>query len=136
MRYTFDIASLTEAQLREIASLYVTAGWDDEAAAAEEIRRLLEASFLVVCAIDDSGTVAGTARAISDGVSDAYVQDVVVNPACRRRGIGREMVKRLFAELKRRGIEWRALVGVPGTESFYRGCGLTAEPDHTLWLDK
>lgn len=40
----------------------------------------------------------GFARAISDGVSNAYVSSVMVDPDHRRCGIGRAMIERLLAD--------------------------------------
>jgi ribosomal protein S18 acetylase RimI-like enzyme len=43
----------------------------------------------------DGARLVGFCRAISDGVSNAYVSSVMVDPEYRRRGIGREMLARL-----------------------------------------
>jgi len=43
----------------------------------------------------DGPRLVGFCRAISDGVSNAYVSSVMVDPAYRRRGIGREMLAQL-----------------------------------------
>lgn len=40
----------------------------------------------------------GFARAISDGVTNAYISSVMVAPDVRRRGIGRAMIERLVAD--------------------------------------
>ena len=72
-------------------------------------------------------------RALSDNVSDAYIQDIAVSPAFRKHGIGGEIVRTIIAELRRRGVDWIALVGEPGTERFYRELGFEAKPDHTFW---
>jgi ribosomal protein S18 acetylase RimI-like enzyme len=45
----------------------------------------------------DATRLVGFARAISDGVSNAYVGSVMVDPAYRRRGIGRAMIERFMA---------------------------------------
>lgn len=45
----------------------------------------------------ESGRLVGFCRAISDGVSSAYVSSVMVDPGYRRRGIGRGMLERLMA---------------------------------------
>ncbi|NVB85614.1 MAG: GNAT family N-acetyltransferase [Kofleriaceae bacterium] len=45
----------------------------------------------------DGDRLVGFCRAISDGVSSAYVSSVMVDPAYRRRGIGRELLDRLVA---------------------------------------
>ena len=75
----------------------------------------------------------GFARALSDGCSDAYIQDVVVSPEFRRQGIGGKLIRFLEAELRRRGVDWIALVGEPGTENFYSRLGLKEQPGYTLW---
>lgn len=43
----------------------------------------------------DSDRLVGFARAISDGVSSAYISSVMVDPGYRRRGIGRRLIERL-----------------------------------------
>jgi len=45
----------------------------------------------------DATRLVGFARAISDGVSSAYVSSVMVDPSYQRRGIGRAMFERLLA---------------------------------------
>ncbi len=51
----------------------------------------------------DGGEVVGFARAVTDGVFRAYVEDVVVSRRHRGQGIGRQLVESLHQEL--RGIE-------------------------------
>ena len=80
------------------------------------------------------GKLIGIARALSDGVSDAYIQDVTVSEDFRGRGIGGRLVTVLSEELSSRGIDWIGLVGVPGTEHFYSSLGFEAQGGHTLWL--
>lgn len=41
----------------------------------------------------------GFTRALSDGVHRAYIEDVVIDPEMRGRGIGEKMVARLLEEL-------------------------------------
>jgi len=44
----------------------------------------------------DGARLVGFCRAISDGVSNAYISSVMVHPEYRRHGIGREMLARLL----------------------------------------
>jgi predicted N-acetyltransferase YhbS len=64
-------------------------------------------------------------------VSDAYILDVVVDPAHRSQGVGRTIVKRLAEHLASFGIDWIVCVGVPGTEAFYRAAGAASMDCHT-----
>ena len=101
----------------EAAELYAEAGWmetaDPEAAAA-----MLKGTFAVSAAFH-KGKLVGFMRAFSDGVSDAYLLDLVVRKEYRRLGIGRKILDQLTDFLKQRGIDWILCIGAPGTESFY-----------------
>lgn len=68
-----------------------------------EYRRSFEASFAVVFAlaqVDGERRVVGKARALSDGVCNAYVIDVWTWSPYRRRGVATEMMRRLEAKLE------------------------------------
>ena len=88
-------------------------------------------SFAFAIAIDHrTGGLAGMGRVISDGVSDGYIQDLVVLPAYRRHGIGQKIVETLVEACKARGVLWIGLVAEPGSESFYERLGFNVMPGH------
>jgi len=104
----------------EIVTLYRAGGWWKDEYDPAEIPRLIGGSFAFVVAADKkSGRAVGMGRAISDGVSDAYIQDLVVLPEYRRRDLGTAMVSLLVARCREAGISWIALVAEPGSENFY-----------------
>ena len=115
----------------DVLALYRAAGWFGPSDPAPELDAMIANSFAVSAAFDSAGCRVGMARALSDGVSDAYILDVVVDPAHRSRGIGREIVKRLADHLASCGVDWIVCVGVPGTESFYRAAGAVPMDGHT-----
>lgn len=115
-----------------MALLYRENGWiGPEDSAGFIVAGMLNAAVAVAAYAD--GKLIGMGRALSDNVSDAYIQDVAVSAAFRGRGIGGGIVKALIAELRRRGVDWIALVGAPGTEHFYQNLGFRTEPGHTFW---
>jgi ribosomal protein S18 acetylase RimI-like enzyme len=115
---------VTELPVEDIVNLYKAGGWWREFPYWREIiPKMIHGSFCFMAACDPNGQVVGMGRAISDGVSDAYIQDVVVLPRCRRRGIGRELVRRLTQYCVDRKIAWIGLIAEPGTEDFYRCLG-------------
>ena len=122
--------------LLQAADLYAVAEWISSVDEAGFLKKALENSTAVAVAYDGDNRLVGMGRAISDGVSDAYIQDVVVAPDFRKQGIGGKIVRQLVAELQSRGIDWIGLVGVPGTEKFYASLGFEAQKGHTLWLFK
>src|SRR5690606_28247620 len=90
-----------------------------------------------VVAVDRiSGRTVGMGRAISDGVSDAYIQDLVVLPDFRGRGVGKAIIKRLVEVCISRGITWIALVAEPGTQEFYKEAGFSPMEGHMPMLHR
>lgn len=112
--------------------LYRENNWIGPADSAEFIAAGMINSAVAIAAYSD-GRLVGMGRALSDNVSDAYIQDVAVSSELRGQGIGGGIVRALIAELQRRGVDWIALVGAPGTERFYRNLGFRTEPGHTFW---
>jgi ribosomal protein S18 acetylase RimI-like enzyme len=104
----------------EIADLYRAGGWWKEEYDPETLGALIQGSFLFAVAVDKKTAKAiGMGRVISDGVSDGYIQDLVVLPNYRKSGIGREMVSVLVNRCIQSGIRWIALIAEPSTEIFY-----------------
>ncbi|MBO4633725.1 MAG: GNAT family N-acetyltransferase [Lentisphaeria bacterium] len=101
----------------EAAELYVEAGWMDHAD-IEAVSAMLRGTFAVSAAFHN-GHLIGFMRAFSDGISDAYMLDLIVRKDYRKQGIGREILTRLTDYLKQRGIDWILCIGAPGTEAFY-----------------
>lgn len=118
---TFEV--VTQAPTEAIVALYEAGGWWKESAAARDvIPNMIRGSFVFMVARRE-GQIVGMGRAISDGASDAYIQDVVVLRELRGRGIGRELVKRLAQHCVDHRIAWVGLVAEPGTKAFYEELG-------------
>ena len=113
----------------EAAALYVEAGWMEQPDEAE-VSAMLKGTFAVSAAFHE-GRLIGFMRAFSDGVSDAYLLDLVVHEEYRRLGIGRNILDRLAAYLKQLGIDWILCIGAPGTETFYSKTQAGKMPDYT-----
>ncbi len=115
----------------DIVALYCSAGWwDGNTDAAAVISRIFTGSFAVVVAYDKDKRAVGMGRLISDGVADAYIQDVVVDPRCRVQGIGKRIVQLLVDTCLAAGITWIALIAEPGTHTFYTPLGFMAMENH------
>lgn len=129
------ITEFPEKLCQGAAILFAEAGWISNAEEGGFLRLALPGSCAVAGAFCN-GELVGIARALSDGVSDAYIQDVTVSKEYRKQGIGGKLVTVLADELTSRGIDWIGLVGVPGTENFYASLGFESQKGHTLWLKK
>jgi GNAT superfamily N-acetyltransferase len=115
----------------EIANLYRAGGWWREEYDPEELPRLIKGSFLFAVAVNiKTGRAVGMGRVISDGVSDAYIQDLVVLPEYRKTGIGTQIVSTLVKKCIESGISWIGLIAEPDTEKFYLPFGFHPMEGH------
>ncbi len=112
------------APVEVIVGLYQAGGWWRESQAnRDRIGAMIRGSFCFMIARLGDGKIIAMGRVISDGASDAYIQDVVVLPAYRREGIGRELIQRLTRHCLDHKIGWIGLVAEPGTARFYEQLG-------------
>jgi aralkylamine N-acetyltransferase len=124
MKEVVDYEAVTSAPIEEIVELYKAAGWWQESPESRAvIPSMIRGSFCFMVARSIEGRVVGMARIISDGYSDAYIQDVVVLEKYRGRGVGRELVRRLTQFCETRKIGWIGLVAEPGTQGLYEELG-------------
>jgi GNAT superfamily N-acetyltransferase len=75
-----------------------------------------------------TGRQVGFARAVSDGVSFAYLADVFVTPAARGSGLGKELVATMIDRGPGAGFRWT--LHTADAHGLYRKYGF-AEPDET-----
>lgn len=114
----------TKNQIVQIANLYRAQEWwqagDDES--PQLIPRLIAGSHCFVAALEGED-ILGMGRAISDGVSDAYIQDLTVRSDRRNQGIGRRILQTLLERLHADGLRWIGLIAEPGSCSLYQRAG-------------
>lgn len=70
----------------------------DNGRTPEQLQASFENSF-ATCIAYDSERIIGKARALSDGVSNAYILDVWTYSPYRSRGIASQMMQKLFKHL-------------------------------------
>jgi len=115
----------------EIITLYKAGGWWD-GTDKDGIRKLISGSFAFAVAIDHTTQkAAGMGRILSDGASDAYIQDVVVLPEYRKQDIGKRIISALLEYCISKDLMWIALLAEPGTEEFYYNLGFRKMEGHT-----
>ena len=85
----------------EIVALYRAGGWWQDSFDPMEIPALIKGSFAFAVAADSkSGQAVGMGRALSDGISDAYIQDIVVIPKYRGKRLGTAIASKLIARCR------------------------------------
>lgn len=76
-------------------------GWPNPPAPAAHLRLLRGSAFKVLAVDGKTGRVVGFITAITDGVLAAYIPFLEVLPEYQGRGIGRALVRRMLAKLKK-----------------------------------
>lgn len=115
----------------EIVALYKSGGWWKEEYKTEGIHNLIQGSFAFAVATDTrTGQAVGMGRVIADGVSDGYIQDLVVLPGYRKSGVGTQILSVLVNSCLQSGITWIGVIAEPGTEKFYRPLGFRPMERH------
>jgi GNAT superfamily N-acetyltransferase len=117
----------------ELVELYKAGGWWKPSYDSSQIPKLIKGSFAFAVAVSKrTGRAVGMGRCLSDGVSDAWIQDVAVLPPYRNRGIGRSIIKELLDYCLERRLQWIGLVAEPGTRDFYIPLGFRALPGEPM----
>ena len=130
-----EIRLVSSWDVEEIVGLYRAGGWWKDTYDMQGITPLIKGSFAFAVAVDKrSSKPVGMGRVISDGVSDGYIQDLVVLPEYRRKGIGNRIVSTLVEACKAKGLGWIGLIAEPGSENFYRSLGFNVMPGHIPML--
>ncbi len=125
---TVEMASGTIPAREELAQLYDAVGWAAYTADLEALERALQGSSHVVTARRD-GRLVGLARVVSDGVSIAYLQDVLVHPDEQRGGVGKRLVAEAldpFASVRQKVL---LTDDDPGQGAFYAALGFAETRD-------
>ncbi len=138
MTNSIEYQIVKNADIPEILALYRLAGWWSAIDQADDMRLIsgiIKNSFCFVTA-KDKGKIIGIGRSISDGISDAYIQDVTVHPDYRGRGIGKGIINTILVFLKANSLQWIGLISEPGYETFYQALGFEVMPKYTPFLYK
>ena len=96
MRYEFDAA----LSARAVADLRQSVGWNRMERELADVR--LHNAFHLCCF--DGDRLVGYAAVVGNGVTDAYIQDLMVHPDYQRQGIGHQLMQRTLERLRNEGI--------------------------------
>lgn len=134
-----EIKVIADADRDSLKKLYQQAGWWHESDQTPDgnswLDRLVKGSFCFVGAFAGEKLI-GMGRAVSDGASDAYIQDVTVLEEFRGLGVGAGIVEKIVFFLQDRRIGWIGLIAEPGTQPFYRRLGFAVMEGYVPMLLK
>lgn len=116
IRYEFS-APVSPA---ELADLRASVGWNRMQRDLADPRLT---RYLHLCAFDGDRLI-GYAEVVSNGVTDAYIQDVMVRPDWQRRGVGTQLMERVLLRLKAEGVYMVSVIyGEESLRPFYEKFG-------------
>lgn len=104
---------------KAIADLRESVGWNRMEAVYSDP---LMTSFFHIAAYD-SDKLIGYIDSVSNGVTDAYIQDLIVHPDYQAKGIGTELMNRMIAALKELHIYMISVVFEEKLKPFYNRFG-------------
>ncbi|KAK4357942.1 hypothetical protein RND71_023552 [Anisodus tanguticus] len=120
--------SMTNLNLNHLNSVFVAVGFPRRD--TDKIQLALEnTDSLVWIEYEKTKKPVAFARATGDGVFNAIIWDVVVDPNFQGIGLGKAVMERLITELLRKGITNIVLYSEPRVLGFYRPLGFVADPD-------
>ncbi|MGH9803621.1 MAG: GNAT family N-acetyltransferase [Candidatus Acidiferrales bacterium] len=124
--FRFRLGNSKGIEPARLRSLFRAAGWTEDIArySAPQIRKLLRQSHTVLTAWDGKNLV-GLASAVSDGVLSGMVQNLVVHPRYRRRGLGARLLRELARVMSAQRIGSIYVLGTPGgrARAFFNRAG-------------
>ena len=92
----------------------------------DDWQRALERYSLGWVTARAADTLIGFINVLTDGIAHAWLQDVIVDPAAQRSGVGTAMVERAATESTAAGLEWLHVDFDDEHTGFYLGaCGFT-----------
>ena len=110
----------------EILPLYEAVGWTNYSTNPTMLKNALEHSLFLISARDEEGKLIGFLRAVGDGYSIVYIQDIIVLPEYHRQGIGTQLLRQTMKHFK----EVYQLILTTDSElktvAFYEANGFTA----------
>lgn len=114
-----EIREYRQYDEREILPLYASVGWTAYTDQPETLRRGFENSLLTLAAYEENRLI-GVLRAVGDGQTIVFVQDLLILPEYQRRGVGTALLRELLARYPQvRQIELTA-DDSPSLLAFYR----------------
>ena len=128
----FVCSKYKELDLVELDQLLQTVGWSRRP--MRRVKRALEYSILVIgvwCHDDKFPRLIGFARCTGDGVIEATIWDVAINPVYQGLGLGKILMNYLLKELKVIGISKVTLFADAEVVKFYKSQGWNLEPRGT-----
>ena len=107
--------------MEQLINLYTSVGWSSYTQNPRQLQKAVANSLFANGAYDQNQLV-GLIRVVGDGLTIIYIQDLLVNPAYQRRGIGTKLINSVLKKYD--SIRQKVLLteNTVKTRMFYERC--------------
>lgn len=124
-----DVKEYTRYRASEVLPLYKAVGWSNYYEHPQMLEKAYAGSLCVLGAYDHDKLV-GVIRAVGDGCSIVFIQDLLVSPEYQHRGIGTGLMKEMLARFPHAYQIELVTDDTEKTIAFYKSLGFT--PFHEI----
>ena len=139
MQYRMYKESDIEGFATAMSKAYSEEPWNEQWSSERAIRRVqaIVGNYQSIgLAAEDEGVIVGGLLGFVDPYADEdffYVSEIFVVPEYKKQGIGRNLIRKLEEEIKKRGISVVQLMSIEPNEVFYGKCGLSKDDVSVLF---
>ena len=112
--------------LEEVMPLYEAVGWTNYTQKIEMLEAAYKNSLHIIGAFNDEEKLVGVLRAVGDGASILFIQDILVYPEYQHQGIGTKLLQMILEKYKNVYQIQLATDDSTKTVSFYESNGFTS----------
>lgn len=112
----------------EIIHLYRSVGWTNYLERTESLEKAYANSLFILGAYDTDHLV-GIIRAVGDGQTIVFIQDIIVLPEYQRQGIGTKLLRSVIEKYKHVYQMELLTDNTEKTKAFYHSVGFVASDD-------
>ena len=123
-----EIRKYESFRLEEIINMYRSVGWTNYLERTDILEEAYANSLCVLGAYD-AGRLVGILRAVGDGFTIVFIQDIIVVPEYQRKGVGTRLLKAVMDRYKHVYQMELLTDHTEKTKAFYRSAGFTASDE-------
>ena len=115
-----------DVTVEDVLPLYEAVGWTNYTTKPEMLKAAFENSLHVLAAFTEEGILVGVLRAVGDGASILFIQDILVTPEYQHQGIGTKLLQQTLEKYKNVYQIQLTTDNSMKTISFYESNGFTS----------
>ena len=115
-----------DVTVEDVLPLYEAVGWTNYTTKPEMLKAAFENSLHVLVAFTEEGILVGVLRAVGDGASILFIQDILVTPEYQHQGIGTNLLQQTLEKYKNVYQIQLTTDNSMKTISFYESNGFTS----------